>query len=154
MAKRTGKKQFTKDKVNDILRSRLERQRKSLLSHYGVKTTDELNELIGKAQSYSAIKELHEEALNELREVNQQLAFVNNNINPNRKADIQAYFKGKRIGVQRRNSETRALTHPEWLKTVSTDKAPKTTLRALGVDKQTALAPESEDSKIKRVFGL
>ena len=54
-------RQFTQSQVNEIMRERIKRTQNSLLNRYGVQSRDELDGMIGKAQSYQIIKEKYEE---------------------------------------------------------------------------------------------
>lgn len=147
-------RQFTQSQVNEIMRERIKRTQGSLLNRYGVQSRDELDGMIGKAQSYQIIKEKYEEQGYQLTELNRKLAFVNNNINPKREGDIMAYFKGKELEFSEETLTQELITHPEWLNVVQNDNSPKTTIKALGIDRQVGNTPETEDARIKRIFGV
>lgn len=147
-------KTFTQEQVNKIMRSRLERDRLSLLGRYGVKDRDGLDSLIGKAQSYDIMKERYEAGKNRIAELEERLAFMSNGINPDREDDIRAYFKGKGLAFNEEALVNELETHPEWRKVVEEDTTPKTTIKVLGVEHRDRNIPETDSEKIKRIFGI
>ena len=153
-ADNTEIKTFTQEQVNDKIRARLERDRAALLKRYGVNDRDELDGLIGRAQSYEVMKERYEALKTANSELEEKLAFLSNGINPDREDDIRAYFKGKGIEFNGEALASALETHPEWRKVVETDSAPKTTITRLGTDHRENNTPESEAEKIKRIFGV
>ncbi len=147
-------KTFTQEQVNEIMRSRIERERKSVYSRYGVEDRDGLDALIGKSQSYDVMKERYEQLKEENASLKERMAFLANNINPEREEDVRAYFKGKDIEFNEQNLMNELATHPEWLKVIEQDSTPKTTIKKLGVENVNHVVPETEDEKIKRIFGI
>ena len=147
-------KTFTQDQVNEMIRSRLERDRTSLLNRYGVNDKDGLDELIGKAQSYDIMKERFEALKSENAELAEKLAFISNGINPDREDDIRTYFKGKDIEFNGEALASALETHPEWRKVVEQDTAPKTTIIRLGTDHREVNTSETDEERMKRIFGV
>ena len=147
-------KTFTQEQVNKIMRSRLERDRNALLTRYGVKDRDGLDSLIGKAQSYDIMKERYEAKENENYQLKERLAFMSNNINPDREDDIRAYFKGKGLEFNEETLVNELETHPEWRKVVEVDDKPKTTIQVLGVEHRDRNVPETDYEKRQRIFGV
>lgn len=147
-------KTFTQEQVNQIMRSRLERDRLSFLNRYGVKDRDGLDSLIGKAQSYDIMKERYIASKTKISELEERLAFMSNGINPDREDDIRAYFKGKGLEFNEEALINALETHPEWRKVVESDNKPKTTIEVFGVDHKDRNIPETETEKMNRIFGL
>lgn len=147
-------KTFTQEQVNKIMRSRLERDRLTLLNRYGVKDRDGLDSLIGKAQSYDVMKERYEAGKTEIASLKEQLAFKTNDINPAREDDIRAYFKGKGLEFNEEALVNELATHPEWKNVVQVDDKPKTTITTFGVEHRDKNVPETEAEKRQRIFGI
>lgn len=147
-------KTFTQEQVNKIMRSRLERDRASFLNRYGVKDRDGLDSLIGKSQSYDIMKERYEAGKTRIAELEEKLAFMSNNINPDREDDIRAYFKGKGLEFNEETLVNELETHPEWRKVVQVDDKPKTTIEVLGVEHRDRYIPETDAEKQRRIFGV
>lgn len=145
---------FTQEQVNDIVRSRLDKAQQRLFNRYGVTNRDELDSLIGKSQSYDVIKEKYADLETKNYELEQELAFFKNNINPERKEDIIAYFKGKGIDFNNDNLINELSTHPEWLNPVKVETKPKTTIETLGSDSTTEMPKVSEKDEMAKIFGL
>lgn len=147
-------KSFTQEMVDEIVRSRLERDRKATFKRYGVENRDGLDSLIGRAQSYDVMKERYEGIKVENATLREKMAFMSNNINPTREEDVRAYFKGKGIEFNETNLINELATHPEWLNVKETNVAPQTTIKSLGVEHAPVLKHETEDERQKRIFGV
>lgn len=147
-------KSFTQEMVDEIVRNRLERDRKATYKRYGVADRDGLDGLIGKAQSYDIMKERYEATKTENATLREKMAFMSNNINPAREEDVRAYFKGKGIEFNETNLINELATHPEWLNVVEHNEAPQTTIKTLGVDHAPVVKHESEEERQKRIFGV
>lgn len=142
---------FTQEQVNEVVRTRLEKERSRLYSRYGVTDKNGLDELFNKAQAYELIKEKFDSISGENNSLKERLAFRENNINPEKQEDIKAYFKGKNIEFNDENLKTELATHNEWVKTVE---KPKTTIQSLGNDKNTTKPKVDERDLAMRMFGL
>lgn len=147
-------KTFTQEMVDEIVRSRLDRDRKATYNRYGVEDKEGLDELISKGQSYDEIKERLELLNSENASLKEKMAFLSNNINPAREDDIRAYFKGKEIEFNETNLIEELETHPEWLKVKEVNTAPQTTITSLGVEHRPINRGETEDERRKRIFGI
>ena len=147
-------KTFTQEQVNKIMRSRIERDRLSFLKRYGVEDRDGLDSLIGKAQAYDIMKERYEARGTEIAELKEKLAFMTNNINPDREDDIRAYFKGKGLEFNEESLVNELETHPEWRNVVQVDNKPKTTIEVLGVEHRDRNIPETDAEKLRIIFGV
>lgn len=145
---------FTQEQVNDIIRARLEKAQQRLFNRYGVTNRDELDSLIGKSQSYDVMKEKYADLETKNYELEKELAFFKNNINPERKDDIIAHFKGKGIDFNNDNLVNELSTHPEWLSPVKVEDKPKTTIETLGSDSTTEMPKVSEKDEMAKIFGL
>ena len=147
-------KTFTQEMVDEIVRTRLDRDRKATYNRYGVEDKEGLDELISKGQSYDEIKERLELLNSENASLKEKMAFLSNNINPAREDDIRAYFKGKEIEFNETNLIKELETHPEWLKVKEVNTAPQTTITSLGVEHRPINRAETEDERRKRIFGI
>ena len=147
-------KTFTREMVNDIVRSRLEKDRKSFYKRYGVADRNGLDSLIGKSQSYDVMKERYDKIKGDYSALQEKMAFLSNNINPAREDDIRAYFKGKGIEFNDTNLMNELATHPEWLNVKDNDNSPKTTIQSLGTEHTFKRVHESEEERQKRIFGI
>lgn len=146
-------KSFTQEQVNEMVKKRLERDRQSFLKRYGVDDRKGLDDLVGKAQSYSVMEERYnaiQEEVNSLRESN---LFLKNNINPERYDDVRTYFKGKEMPFNEENLKNEIATHSEWVTKSGEEVTPKTTIRVMG--KEQAPKPTiDERAKAMEMFGL
>lgn len=147
-------KTFAQEQLNETVRKRLEKDRAAFLKRYGVEDRDGLDTLIGKAQSYDVMKERYEAQKERISELEERLAFLTNEINPDREDDIRAYFKGKGLDFNGEALANELATHPEWKKVVASENAPKTTIEVMGVEHREKNIPESETEKMNRIFGI
>lgn len=145
-------KTFTQEKVNEIVKERLARQEKQFYSKFGVESEKEFENLIGMSQSYEVMKERYENIKLANDKDKQELAFIKNNVNPNKYDDVLTYFKGKEIEFSADELVKALETHPEW-KNYETDRETKTTITSLGTE-PTRKVGESDEEKIKRIFGI
>lgn len=143
-------KTFTQEQVNDLVRNRIERERNSTYKRYGVYDKDGLDSLINKSHSYDTMKEEYENIQNRNKELEREIAFIRQNIEPSRKEDVLAHFKGKGIEFSETALIDELRTHPEWLRANEESDKPTTTIKRLGAQRST---PEPEDEK-KKVFDL
>lgn len=150
----TETKSFTQEMVDEIVRNRLERDRKATYKRYGVADRDGLDGLIGKAQSYNIMKERYGNIKTENATLREKMAFMSNNINPAREEDVRAYFKGKGIEFNETNLINELATHPEWLNVKEANEAPQTTIKTLGVEHTHVVKHETEEERQKRIFGV
>ena len=153
-AEPTETKTFTQEMVDEIVRNRLERDRKATFKRYGVGDRDGLDALIGKSQAYDVMKERYEGIKTENSALREKMALMSNNINPAREGDVRAHFKGKGIEFNETNLVNELATHPEWLNVPKKDDAPKTTITTLGVEHTSVTKHETEEEKQRRIFGV
>lgn len=144
----TTPKSFSQDQVNEIVRNRIDR----LYTCYGVKNKQELDDLVGKSQSYDVMKERYGDLQVENANLNEKLTFLENNISPDRYDDVRAYFKGKGIDFSGENLIEALATHPEWLNQPKVE-TPKTTITTLG-NEITYKAREDEKDVASKLFGF
>ena len=146
-------KTFTQEQVNEMVKARLDRDRKSIYKRYGVEDRSGLDDLIGKAQSYSVMEERYNAIQSEVNSLRESNAFLKNNINPERYDDIRAYFKGKEIPFNEENLKNEIATHSEWVTKSGEEVSPKTTIQALGRDVPQKQS-ENEKENAMKMFGL
>lgn len=147
-------KSFTQEMVDEIVRNRLERDRKATYKRYGVEDKEGLDSLIGKSQAYDVMKERFEKIKGENASLHEKMAFVTNNINPSREDDIRAYFKGKGLEFNEESLVKELETHPEWRNVAEVNDKPQTTIEVLGVEHKEKNIPETEAEKQRRIFGI
>mgnify|MGYP003296289237 CR=1 FL=1 len=110
-------KKFTQEQVNEMMRKRIEREKNSIFNKhkekYGVENEEGLDEMFKKSQSYDAMKERYENILTAKAELEKELAFLRNNIEPSKEEDILAHFKGKEMEFNEESLKAELQTHPE-----------------------------------------
>lgn len=146
---------FTQEQVNEFVRNRLDKYEKRLYKRYGVEDKNGLDDLVGKANSYSVMEEMFNNQAGELANLREQNAFLKNNINPEKYDDIRAYFKGKGLEFNEEALINELSTHNEWLVQKEEENKPKTTtITTLGADAQLSTPKPDEKSLARKVFGL
>ena len=138
---------FTRDEVTKILKRRLDRYQNSMYTKYGVKDSTEFDSLFEKAKSYDDLVKSRDEAL-------EKVAFLGNNINPDRYDDIRTYFKGKGLQFTEDELKRQLESHPEWIKqqAPTTNSKPTTTITPIGTP-ASGPVDRSEHDLAKRIFG-
>lgn len=140
-------KMLSQSEVNDFVAKRVNETKNSFFKRYGVSNREELDDLIGKCQSYDEMKERFDNLNNENLSLRQELSFIKHNIEPNRIDDIKIYFKGKELELNDENLEKELETHGEWVKK-------NASVEPLGVEHIEKNKAESEQERIKRIFGI
>ena len=150
-------KSFTQEQVNDMMRKRIERERnstiKSINEKYGAKDESELDELFKKSLSYDVMKERYDNLVSAKAELEKELAFTRNNIEPSKEDDIMAHFKGKEMEFNEETLKAELETHPEWLRVVEKSNKPKTTIKAISPERQIS-NEKDEANEMAKLFGL
>lgn len=139
-------KTFTQEQVNEFVRQRIERERNSIYKRYGVNDRNELDNLVGKSQAYDIIKERFDELTNKNNELQKEFAYLKNGVDPNKKSDIEAYFKGKELEINDENMANEINTHPEW--------KIKKTIEKISADREVQKKEKSEKEIAKELFGF
>lgn len=133
-------KMYSKAEVIELMKKRVNRSHNSFFKRYGVKDLQELD------ARFNSNKQLQEDYLglqNKNSELMREIAFLKNNINPDRYDDIIAYFKGKGIEFSETELVNLLSSHPEWLKQQVAEPTATTTIRTLGVENH----PEPKQSE-------
>jgi hypothetical protein len=138
---------FTRDEVTNILKRRIDRYQNSVFNKYGVKDSAGLDDLFNKAKEHDDLIKARDEAL-------EKVAFLGNNIDPDRYDDIRTYFKGKGLQFTEDALKQHLESHPEWVKQVqqSVNEKPKTTITTVGTAIHTPNS-KSEQEMAKKIFG-
>lgn len=142
-------KEFTKEDVKKIMQKRINRSHQSFYNRYGVKDLDELDSKFALVDQLTKEKE---ELASQNNELLNKLAFVENDINPERIEDILAYFKGKDLVFNDENLKAELATHPEWKNIKVVDKTPTTTIKEMSPTR--SIKTEDEESDVAKLFGL
>ena len=145
---------FTQEQVNDIVRERLNKQEQRLFSRYGIQSRDDLDVIASKANSYDVMVERFDKQKQDLFKLNEELAFLKNNINVDKYDDIRAYFKGKNLNFNNENLVSELATHSEWLAPVIENKKPITTIKTLGIEPSSTPIGLTDAEKVAKLFGL
>ena len=108
-------KTFTEQEMNEIVRNRLNRQKKQLHQQLGVENDEGITALIEKVKKADELESIVESLQNENTLYKEQLTFIEHNIDVKRYDDFKAYFKGKELSLTSENLKAELTTHPEWL---------------------------------------
>lgn len=149
-------KTFTQDEVNELVKRRIERERKSIYSKYGFESSEELEQFLGKGQAYDSLKEKCDAAESENQSLKKSLAFMRNDINPSRESDIDAYYKGTGKEFSEDSLKEEIKTHPEWLNPKKADDKPKTTFEKISPERgeDTQMDENDERELVAKLTGL
>lgn len=138
---------LTQEEVNALVVERLKKQKDGFLKKYGVDDEMKLDELVGKAKLHDEMKVQLDTLKSSNASLTEKLAFIENNINPERYEDIRIYFKGKGLEFTPDNFVKEIATHKEWLNT----KAPANI--QVGASKPTP-KPINEKEEALKMFNL
>ncbi len=147
-------KTFTQEQVNEMVKARLDRDRKSLFKRYGVEDRNALDDLIGKAQSYSVMEERYNAIQSEVNSLKESNLFLKNNINPERYEDVRTFFKGKELELNEENLANELSTHSEWITKSGEEVKPKTTIQFMGNESPKEKPSVNERDLAMEMFGL
>lgn len=152
------KPKFTQKQLDQIIRERIERERNSTIrkwcDKYGVNDEKGLDDAFLKSLSYDTMKQEYESIKSAKQELEKELAFVRNNIEPTKQEDVMAHFKGKDIIFNEENLKAELSTHPEWLKVKEVSDKPTTTIKAISPDRQDVKPERSEKEEMEKLFGM
>lgn len=136
-------KTYTKAEVQALMKKRVDRSHNRVWERYGVKSFEELDDILN---DYRSIKDNYASLEARNGELLRDIALLKNNTLPERRDDIIAYFKGNGMEFNEENLIQALQTHPEWLK-------PQTlTIQNLGVEK-TPSPSVDEKAIASRYFG-
>lgn len=141
---------FTQEQVNGIVRDRLNR----IYERYGVKDSKELDNLIGKTQAYDVMKKRITRYREQLNGLNEEMAFMKNDIEPTRYDDVRAYFKGKGIKFNIEALANELANHPEWKRVIEKSNNKVTTINAISPDRNIAKTSTNEKDEVAKLFGF
>lgn len=120
-------KMFTQEQVNALMQKRVERSHNAFFRRYGVNNLEELDNLVGKANSYQPTKDLydelqknHEDLSTQHKDLTKRYAYKVGNINPDKYNDIETYFKGKGIDIDENTLGQELKTHADWINKTAT----------------------------------
>ena len=141
---------FTQDQVNDIVRERLSR----IYSRYDVQDSNGLDELIGKSQAYSVMKSRYDANKRMIFELQEELAFLKNDIEPSRYDDVRAYFRGKEIEFNHEALANEIVNHPEWKRVIEKSNDRITTIKSISPDRNVSKVSPNEKDEVAKLFGF
>lgn len=110
---------FTKDEVNELMQKRVAKSHQAFFKRYGVNNLEELDKLIGQAQSYEPMRSQYEDLNQQHADLTKKYAYNVGNINPEKYSDIETYFKGKNLAINEETLKNELKTHPDWINKVS-----------------------------------
>jgi len=172
---------FTQSQVNQMVgkarKEGRESAMKELLSRYGVDSEDEMNDVFGRGQAYDYLNDEYETQSTSMKDVSAENALLKSRISEDRWDDVKLILNGKGLDVNVENIEMFLPSHPEWRDASATSEVaselpmseptsvkqgvekmvePKqpAVLRKLGHESKTEPDTESEDEKVKKLFGL
>lgn len=140
----TQPRTYTQDQVTALMKKRVERSHNSFFKRYGVGNLQELDDLFTRSSKYNQLESDYNNIRMRNADLVQENAFLKNNINPDRYADIVAHFKGTGKEFSEQALIEALNTHPEWLKQTNTAPANQTTISSLGVERS---GPQVENEK-------
>lgn len=103
-------KSFSQQELDNIVSKRINK----IYEKYGVKNSEELDTLIGKAQQRDVFKQTNDNLLKENKDLKERIIFISRGVDKNREDDIRTYFKGKELEFNSDNFDSALKTHPEW----------------------------------------
>lgn len=106
-------KTYTKEQVERLMKRRVERSHKAFFTRYGV---DNLEGLDAAFKQNDTMKTDYEALKTQNAELARKVAFLENNVNPEKYEDVIAHFKGTGIEFSEEQLVELLKTHPEWLK--------------------------------------
>jgi DNA-directed RNA polymerase subunit F len=144
---------FTESRVKDLMRKRVERSHNSFFKRYGVSNLEELDQLFEKAGQLTSLQtqfdeltQRNAELMNQHKDLTKRYAYKIGNINPEKMADIEAYFKGKNLDIDESTLGEELKTHPDWAQK-------PVTMESLGAEThQSGGVNEAEEAS--RYFGV
>lgn len=145
-------KTFTQEELNKIVQERLARHSQGIYSKLGVNDEQGLNAYI---EERVKLKSDYDLLITQKGELAEKLAFIENDILPERYEDVRIYFKGKGIDFSPETLQSELKTHPEWLKQKQSQEnvKPTTTIANVGTQRT-----EKHDDDLKRkaseMFGV
>ena len=148
-AQEEGRRTFTQEELNGIVKERLDRQTGKFLQRLGLESMDGIDELLEHAKAYSEAQELMARYQLENESLRQEMAFRDNEINPKKVDDVKAYFKGKGLELTGDNLKAEMETHPEW----RVSKPKTTTVRTLSPEKNSPKGDDGWETAL-RLFGM
>ena len=111
-------KMIAQSKVNDIAAKARQEGRdsaiKELLMKYGVNSSDELDDLFGKGQSYIDLDNEYNMQGESYRNALAENALLKSRIDLNRWEDVKLILGGKGLEITPENIEAHIVNHPEW----------------------------------------
>lgn len=148
-------KTLTQSQVNDIVRDRLAQREKAFYDRYGVSDEAGMDDLVGKAQFYDTLKAKNDEYESKIAELTEKLAFLSNNIDPERYDDVRTWFKGKGEPLTDIALKDAIVKHAEWLNREQKAQAetPKTAPIVVGEDAGHRVQQSNEEIAAN-LFGL
>ena len=129
---------YTKNEIIDLMKKRVDRSHKAFFKRYGVNNLQELDDVFKYKDQYLGLQ-------NKYNDLTREMAFIKNNVSPERYEDIIAYFKGKDLEFNEQELLNQLATHPEWLKQQATTNPQSTTIKTLGSEAHSAPKPSDKD---------
>lgn len=142
-------KTFTQDEVNSIIKERLSKVAKK----YGFETEEELNEAVGKAQSYDTTKKELENIKSSLAEKESIITLMSCGIADKYLEIAKTFMQSKNMKINKNTINELLKTYPEWKGQVSDKQSSPVSYNSLGETNGTQKTELTEDERIKKIFG-
>ena len=147
----TPERRYTKQEVIDMMKRRVNRSHNAFFKRYGVENLKGLDDLFEKSKQFGSMNDEFGKIQLRNSELMRENAFLKNNVNPDKYADIIAYFKGNDIEFSEEELLKALPTHTEWLK--QTAAPATTTIKSLGSEAHTL--PKADEADIaSRLLGV
>ena len=129
----TPERRYSKEEVINMMKKRVARSHGAFFKRYGVENLEGLDNLFEQSKKFNDMNGEFGKIQLKNSELMRENAFLRNNINPDKYADIIAYFKGNDIEFSEEELLKALPTHSEWLKQA----ANVTTIKSLGSEAHT-----------------
>lgn len=168
-------KMLTQSQVNELVGRARQEGRESamreLYGRYGVSNDEEMNDVFGRGQTYAALDDEYNKQKESMIQLMTENALLKSNIDAARWDDVKYILKGKGYEVTPENIEAEIASHPEW-RTVTPPTAvagggsvvadqpqqqaqqPPTVLRRLGSEATVKDESDTEEDRVRNLFGM
>ena len=151
VAETTPERMYSKAEVIDLMKRRVNRSHNSFFKRYGVK---DLQELDAKFNSGKQLQDDYLGLQNRNAELVREVAFLKNNINPDKYDDVITYFKGKGLEFSEQELINQIMNHPEWLKSMPTPQPQTATIKTLGSEAHVVNSKPNEKELASKLLGV
>lgn len=145
---------FTRDEVTKIVKTRLDRFSNGFYKKLGFEKAEDFDKVWEARKNYDDVIKERDGLKTTNGEMTEKLAFLANNIDPDRYDDVKTFFKGKGTAFDEAILKEQLGTHPEWVKKAAVAPTkPTTTVTKIGTTKK---GPDSktEEEVAQEMYGM